>query len=163
MHSNRTWIACLIALCVPSVGASKDFCSELRQVLLTTEAGYKPLQRGFDHFLNEYEGSVVPPPFEECQTNATPSSARYTCRARLPDDETAAKAVLAGLKLELERCLGKTIARRSGSPDYRLDYRHVDSGESIVLSVRRHVSKDDRIPPRFGLSLRVSTVDVSVK
>ena len=152
-------IMTLLLIAVPATLLAET-CADFKKILAATEESYRPLQGGFDFFFSEHRGTVVPSPFTECFTKATAGSSRYRCWVRLPDDESRAKRELASLSSELERCFGPTLEKRSGGKPDRLSYRNLDTGESISLSVARHVPKNKDSPPRYTLHIRVSNVDL---
>jgi hypothetical protein len=153
---------CVLAM-LPTLAAASQLCDDLRMILASTEVGYKPLRGAFDYFFNEYTATITPPPFSECRTNTGSGSSRYSCSKALPDDVVIADKELASAAQEIEACFGSEIVRRSGTPARRLSYRNVGTGESISLSVSRHVPKDSDRVPRYTLWMRVSNVDLSAK
>ena len=146
------------ALAAPDALAGQ-LCNDLRKILALTEQGYKPLQGGMDFFLDQHKGTVMPPPFTECYTKTSAGSSQYSCMSRLPDDESQAKLALGKLAQEVESCLGSDLVKRTGTQPDRPSYRNVNTGESISISLSRHVPQDSDKSARYTLRLRISSVE----
>jgi hypothetical protein len=150
-----------VSVLLASAARAEGICDDLKKILSFTEVGYRPLQSGFDFYLDEYKGSLIPLAFSECYTSPSEGSSEYKCLKKLPDDEALARRELANLIQEVEECFGSQIVRRTGTSAQRPSYRKKDTGESISMSISRYVPKDASNPPRYGLRLRVSIIDPS--